>query len=91
MYGIANNITTFTHTEFKLDHRWHTELIKSQTTHLLNDSSLDQARLLGGHDKIVSLIFIVDDVLQRYSKLLCHRVEEFLTIDVRHAANLGDG
>ena len=42
---------------------------------LLEHSKLEQALLLGGHDKVVSLLLVVDDVLQVCPGLCCHLLQ----------------
>ena len=56
--------------------------------YLLQYTSIEQAWLLGSHDKVVSLIFVVDNILQCYSQLFGHRIEKILTIDICHSTNL---
>ena len=56
--------------------------------HLFKDSSGKKTVLFGGHNKVVSFILVVDNVLQSYSKLIVECVEEVLLVHEGHAADL---
>ena len=56
--------------------------------YLFQDTLLEQTGLLGSHDKVVCLIFVVHYVLQLYAMLLCQGVEEVLPVDIGHSTYL---
>lgn len=56
--------------------------------HLLEHALLQQTGLLGRHHKVVSLVLVVDDVLQVDGGLLLQVQEELLVEDECHATDL---
>lgn len=54
------------------------------------DAFLEETVFLGGHDKVVGLVLVVDDVLEVDAGGLVEVLEEFLVEDVRDAGDLLD-
>lgn len=59
-------------------------------TYVEYDTFVDETLLFGSHDEIVSLVFVVHDVLQVDTGRVPQIVKEFLVEDERHTAYLFD-
>ena len=57
-------------------------------THIEQHALVEQAVLLGGHDEVVRVVLVVDDVLQVDARHLVQLLEELLVEYERHAAYL---
>ena len=68
--------------------RTHDESLDARSTHLPENTFIEQTVLLGGHHEVVRLVLVVDDVLEVDARLGVKVLEELLVEDVGDARDL---